>query len=329
MQWQLEIGRIPEPLVRLNPTDRMRAAGRLSTDSVTIPWGWILAIVVGLAIACGVALGIVAYLRKKRRRDGQAFDRRAKGAGLTEGERHLLAQMLRQVGVDNLQDVSSSTGGAGASGDGPNSIDLGPLMEDGPLSELLAQQADTKETARVLVNPVEVWRGETLLVRYPKGSIMWEFDAWLSAVDEEVVVRPLGAARWVDRRRFERIHVEATAYVAPFPFERTEPADQACAFVEARLTELAAIGLRFEAPMDVQVGQRVLVILPLSDQRQVEAMGIVRRCWDPTAMGLDFAVELIGLHGDEVEQLARETEAAKNAEAPEEAPAEPEPVAQG
>lgn len=331
MQWQLEIATILEPLVRLSGADRMRAAARWSTDSSSIPWDWILAALVGLVIVCGIAVGVAAYVGKKRKLSPKAFDQQAKEAGLTETEQRPPARALQQVGVGNPQAVSSA-GDAGASEDGPDSIDLGPLVEDGPLSELLGQQADAKETAKVLVNPVEIWKGDTLLVRYPKGTVMWEFDARLNSAGEEVVVRPLGAARWVDRRRFERVYVDAKAWVAPLPFERSEPVDQPHSFVEARLTELATIGLRLEAPVDVQVGQRVLVIVPLSGRRRAEAMGIVRRCWDPTAGGHDFAVELIGLHSDEVEQLDRETKTAKSGEAPQHAPGEPpaeaEPVAQ-
>ena len=36
------------------------------------------------------------------------------------------------------------------------------------------------ETAKVLINPVEIWQGESVLVRYPKGSVMWEIDARLN-----------------------------------------------------------------------------------------------------------------------------------------------------
>jgi len=336
MQWLLEIDTILQPLVGLSGADRIRAAGRWSTGIFSIQWGWVLVAVVGLAVVCGIAVGVTRYTKK------------AKEAGVTETEQHRSAPMRGEAGAGNPR-ADSSAGRAGASRDGPGSMDLGPLAEGGPMSELLGKPADANEIGKILVNPVEIWKGDTLLIRYPKGAVMWEFDAWLGSADEEVVVRPLGAARWVDRRRFERIQVDAKAWVAPLPFERTAgPMDQARSFVEARLTELATIGLRFEAPLDVQVGLRVLVILTLSGQRHVEAMGIVRRCWDPTNGGNDFAVELVCLHSDEVGQLARETEAAKNGEAPrqvpeeaeeevfgqapeetpEEAPAEAEPVAQ-
>jgi hypothetical protein len=123
--------------------------------------------------------------------------------------------------------------------------------------------------------------------------------------------------------------MDTRAYVTPYPFERADPVDTARPFIEARLTEMATIGLRFEAPIGVEVGQRMLVVLILSDERQVEAMGIVRRCWGRTERGHDFAVELVGLHNEEVDELARETEAAKNADRPQGPPVEAVPTAEG
>jgi len=298
MQWQLEFSTIFEPLldpqVGLSAADRMEGLSRRFGDTSSFPWVGLLLAVVGLLIVCGMAVVFAAHVKKRD------LSRKAFGQG------------------------------GGSSQDDESSIDLGPFAEGGRVSGMQGRSAGARDVAKILVNPVEVWKGDMLVVRYPKGSVMWEFDARLSNAGEEVVVRPLGPARWVDRRVFERIKVDAKAMVAPLPFERTGPVDQAHCFVEARLTEMAAIGLRFEAPVDVQVGQRMLVILDLAGQRQVEAMGIVRRCWDPTAWGHDFAVELVGLHSDEVDQLVRETEAAGNGEAPEqvleEAPAEAEPA---
>ena len=60
MQWQLGIDAMLEPMVRLNPHERMRAMGRMSTDSFTIPWGWILLGAAVLLAACGVALAVAS-----------------------------------------------------------------------------------------------------------------------------------------------------------------------------------------------------------------------------------------------------------------------------
>jgi len=374
MQRLLELRRWLEPLAKLDAVRRLGAAQRMSSSSMGGSWIWIVMILGGLLLATGAAVGLVTYVRTRRRRAWQAFEKRARETGLTEEERSLLSKMVLQAGIAPPVDVFTSEEGfkrvmAAAASAGPAhstsgaaptgvcgqcvhvrmlcdkleklgfqvprddsdliSIDLGPTADSNALASLRRDGGRALEKATVRVNPVEVWQGESLLVRYPKGNVMWEFDAWLSSAEEELVVRPFGAARWVDRRRFERVPTDTLAYVAPFTFERAEPVGEAHRFVAARLTEIAAIGLRFIAPVEAQVGQRMLVVLVLSDQRHVEAMGIVRRCWEETEEGHDFAVELVGLHSDEVEQLARETEAVKNAAALEKAPAEAAAVAQG
>jgi len=96
-------------------------------------------------------------------------------------------------------------------------------------------------------------------------------------------------------------------------------------FIPAVVTELAGPGLRIEAPLDVKVGDRVLVLFKLGEEenqdadlqntgkasapRIIEDMGEVRHT-KAIQNGLSIAVELIGLSDLNVNELIRITNAA-------------------
>ncbi|MGB2863689.1 MAG: hypothetical protein WBC05_10230, partial [Sedimentisphaerales bacterium] len=95
-------------------------------------------------------------------------------------------------------------------------------------------------------------------------------------------------------------------------------------FVPASVTELAGPGLRIEAPLEVEVGDRVLVILKLSEvddkpgsnrtgkiapQKIVEDIGEVRHT-KRIENGFSIAVELKGLSDPNINELVRATNAA-------------------
>jgi hypothetical protein len=96
-------------------------------------------------------------------------------------------------------------------------------------------------------------------------------------------------------------------------------------FVPASVTELAGPGLRVEAPLDVKVGDRVIVIFKLSEEQQqkpnsqrngktapekiVEDIGEVRHT-KKIKDGFSIAVELTGLSDPNINELVRVTNAA-------------------
>ena len=92
----------------------------------------------------------------------------------------------------------------------------------------------------------------------------------------------------------------------------------------ASVTELAGPGLRIEAPLEVKVGERVLVILKLSEEdlqsnsqrsgktapeKIVENIGEVRHT-KRIKNGFSIAVELTGLSDPNINELVRVTNAA-------------------
>ena len=110
------------------------------------------------------------------------------------------------------------------------------------------------------------------------------------------------------------------ALIAPLPFVQSDLAagdaaahrrglarwpPDAPAFVQGIVTEFAGPGLRLEAPLQVQVEDRVLVVFRLGEpgdgtqasQRTVTGIGRVKHRRE-TGPGLSIAVELTGLSDD-------------------------------
>jgi len=213
---------------------------------------------------------------------------------------------------------------------------------------------DDIEFAVRLAQPLECNPGELCCVRYNFGASVWEFDAAVVSCHGGVLV--FGHShdvRFINRRRFLRVPVSHPAFIARFPFARSLPQDndgvsrQGPAqtsretwgppqFVRAKVTELAGPGLRVEAPLEVKVGERVVVILKISDgveqhstahrdgisprphelqggrmkpSRIVEDIGQVRRT-EAIEDGFSIAVELTGLSDSNVSELIRATNAA-------------------
>jgi hypothetical protein len=151
--------------------------------------------------------------------------------------------------------------------------------------------------------------GESWVVRYPQGGVLWEFDAWVTGrSDGEVALRPTGRLRWINRRRFLRVATRRPAYVAPFPFLMNYQETSPPRFYEGTLTEIGGAGLRVDAPVRVAPGERVLVVVELAPDKVAEGTGIVRRA-APAAGGMtSLAVELVGLDTTEVAELTRQTQ---------------------
>ncbi len=150
--------------------------------------------------------------------------------------------------------------------------------------------------------------GESWVVRYPKGGVLWEFDVWVvSSQEGKVVLKPRGSLRWINRRRFARIPTRRHAQVARFPFQHKEEALETPEFVPAVVVEIAGVGLLLKAPLDVAKDERVLVVVQLRPDKVIEGTGVVRRVDAQNGDGCLFAVELVGLTTSEVENLSKET----------------------
>ncbi|MFC1795190.1 hypothetical protein ACFL3Q_16590, partial [Planctomycetota bacterium] len=180
--------------------------------------------------------------------------------------------------------------------------------------------------------------GELWSVRYYFGASVWEFEtSSISCYGNILVLNHSNDIRFINRRRFLRVPVNKPTFIARFPFARMlQPESDSDStnisgnswgppeFVPASVTEMAGPGLRVEAPLEVKVGDRVLVILKLSEEdlqsnsqrtgktapeKIVEDIGEVRHI-KKIKNGFSIAVELIGLSDPNISELVRVTNAA-------------------
>ena len=218
---------------------------------------------------------------------------------------------------------------------------------------------DNMELTVRLTTSVESKLGELWRAQYYFGTSVWEFETSVARCYGDILVlNHSDDMRFISRRRFLRIRVNKPAFIARFPFSRTLPPNinsskkvsgskQGSAngsgstwgppeFIPARVTELGGPGLRIEAPLEVKAGDRVLVIVNLSEtidarpsnagfrlkpavgesipdthqeSRIVEDIGEVRHT-RAIEDGFSIAVELMGLSDSDVSALIRAANAA-------------------
>jgi len=212
---------------------------------------------------------------------------------------------------------------------------------------------DNMELTLKLTTPVESKLGELWRARYYFGASVWEFDTSVVRCNGDILVlNHSDDMRFISRRRFLRVRVNKPAFIARFPFSRTLPPNNVSSkkghrskrgsvnkpgntwgppeFMPATVTELGGPGLRIEAPLEVKAGDRVFVIINLSEtidarysipdtrresrnenqeSKIVEDIGEVRRT-KAIQDGFSIAVELTGLSDSNVSELIRATNAA-------------------
>ncbi len=216
-------------------------------------------------------------------------------------------------------------------------------VESTEIESTVIENNDVELTVKLNVS-LESEPGELWSVRYYFGASVWEFEtSAISCYGNILVLNHSNNIRFINRRRFLRVPVKKPTFIARFPFARTllpninsgkeTGGDSANIsgntwgppeFVPASVTELAGPGLRIEAPLEVKVGDRVLVILKLSEvddrpgsnrtgkiapQKIVEDIGEVRHT-KRIKDGFSIAVELIGLSDPNISELIRATNAA-------------------
>ena len=181
--------------------------------------------------------------------------------------------------------------------------------------------------------------GDTLCVRYYSSHPVWEFDSAILRIQDDILFLTHSEnIRYINRRRFLRVEVQESAYIAAFPFSRDLVEDEnSCdenyfenedlknielpKFVPADVTELAGPGLKIIAPVEVKVGDRVAVILKLkrennlhsyqsaksnTNTRIIEDIGIVRHT-QAVENGLSIAVELNNLNESSISEMVKVT----------------------
>lgn len=204
----------------------------------------------------------------------------------------------------------------------PDGTVLTVMRQRSPENFQAAVASSDPATGELIVQPennIAGHVGDSWLIRFPEGGILWEFNAWVVRTqDAQAVLKPSGGLRWINRRKFIRTSTNRPAHVAAFPFDLEDQA-QVPQFVAGTLLEIAGPGLLLRAPIDVSAGERVLVVVELHRNKRIEGMGMVRRAAVDSEDGeTTIAVELINLTTTEVAQLARETNQAHSATATDE-----------
>jgi hypothetical protein len=253
------------------------------------------------------------------------------------------------------------------------SIELIGSREHGAIA-IQARMLRNDESELVVALPTQVSSktGDPWLVRYYSGVTAWEFRTSTVRCDGgRLTLRHSDEIRPIDRRRFPRVPVCAPALIAYLPLlEKGPPIADFCdgdpkevvvadavspgtdaqkvmgarptggggpVFVESTVTEVAGPGLRLETRLQVHVGDRVLVVVHLTQKgndgqtvrRTLAALGRVKRGQDmegaagiPDAIDrlwqespqreagalaprpVSVAVELIGLDDEDIVALA-------------------------
>jgi preprotein translocase subunit YajC len=220
------------------------------------------------------------------------------------------------------------------------------VLTAGNIEATVVKNSDNELGIR-LAQAVRITFGESWCARYYFGSSVWEFDTAVIGYDGDMLVLSHSDnVRFINRRRFLRVPVKMSGFIATFPFEklpvevhRSEEEEQAQGdaseqpvtfiwgppeFVPAVVTELAGPGLRVESSLDLKVGDRILIVFNLAQEQHpvsanegnkmekpkiVEATGEVRHI-RPIQNGLSVAVELTGLSDPDIDELIRATNAA-------------------
>lgn len=232
------------------------------------------------------------------------------------------------------------------------SLDLGEI-------ESTVIKNDNMELTIKLTTSVESKPGELWRARYSFGASLWEFDSSVVRYNDDILVlNHSDDIRFISRRRFLRVQVNKQAFIAHFPFSRTlssntnnnspkGPAIKQSSindsdnwgspeFMPSKVTELGGPGLRIETKLEVKAGDRLLVIVNLSEEKDqdinlsskstslrtvlsrdrkstpstiiIEDIGEVRHV-RALQNGSSIAVELTGLSDSNLNELIRVTNA--------------------
>ncbi|MEA3367215.1 MAG: hypothetical protein U9R68_03765 [Planctomycetota bacterium] len=163
-----------------------------------------------------------------------------------------------------------------------------------------------------LDEPFALRVGGAAVLRQVRGSIQLEHNLAVTQVEDNVVhARLIGSPTRKNLRRFVRVPICRPVHVARYGFVHEGSEGSVPEFVVGTLYEIAGPGLRLGAEMDVDVGERILVVLDLGREGSLRAVGVIRRRVASEGGGpADFAVELAPVTEEEVARLVKETNAA-------------------
>ncbi len=145
--------------------------------------------------------------------------------------------------------------------------------------------------------------------RYCQEGSVWEFQAELIyAEGRDLTLSHAENIRFINRRRFRRVKIDAPASLAPFPFLATGPHERPV-FHPARLVELGANGLvlQVEDFPSVPANSHLLVLIEPRPEKSISAIGRALRTKTITSRQSRVVVELAGLSESELSELVSET----------------------
>lgn len=282
----------------LTPTERWAAARRMHPTFVS-EYGFIM--LAGLILLLlTVLLWWVTFRRKAQQADAprELFSEHATRKQLSTRERQILLAVAARSGLRHNHQIFTKA----------DAFDRGA-------KQLLAECAAHRtplESERLKVEMAHL--GEKLGFRLAQNH-----DAKTDSVDP---------------RHFPRVSVNGPALVAPFPLlgdvssaaDAGETSLEAPTFVQGDMVELAGPALQVQAELDVQPGDRVLVVFspvatsPVEQDggpppgRTIQCVGNVRQCREAVD-GRVVALELTGLSDSEIDELMRIADAASRPDA--------------
>ena len=214
-------------------------------------------------------------------------------------------------------------------------------MTDGDLESTVVKNTPAGLTIQFR-GPVEIIFGQPWICRYYSGSFVAEFKTTVAKCSGDIVVlNHSNSVELINRRKFLRVPVKNPAYVASFPFNKPASTDvnqfrtkntapwkvsssasecfEPPLFIPATVTELGGPGLRIEANLDVNVGDRVLLMFKLDStgvptrsnrrtvpERILENIAKVRHITKKETVS-SIALEFVDLNDNEIDELVRAT----------------------
>ncbi|KPJ76028.1 MAG: hypothetical protein AMK72_09430 [Planctomycetes bacterium SM23_25] len=172
-------------------------------------------------------------------------------------------------------------------------------------------RVDGRNVTLQFADEVPLRIGQACVVHRVDGGEQWEYDVSITEPGEGfAVARLIGKPRRRNLRRFVRVPTQRPAYAAAFPFISLDPSEGPPQFVASTLTEIGGPGLRLEAPLKAEAGDRILVVLKMDGDKTIQGAGVVRRVLAVRDEVQALAVEMAGLSESEVGELLKETNAA-------------------
>ncbi len=207
--------------------------------------------------------------------------------------------------------------------------------QDDAIESTVIENTETELTVKLAKHPrinfTEQWKG-----RYSFEGLVCEFDTSIISYDGNcLVLNHSENVRCYNRRRFLRTSAEHQALVALFPqnispddknldnktdtktteSSQTDRSPVLCPpeFFNATATEIGGPGLKLKTDLQAREGDRILVILNLSEQKIVQDIAGVRRI-EQTQDGNFLAVEMFGMSDELIEELVHATNTAPTKE---------------